>query len=126
MATFSNNFSLILLFFMMSSALMFHTGFFNVASTPSNAPGPVSSYEDYLANCASNLDTFCGKDVFFAIFFGNATVNEDCCDELVSGVGKVCHDDMTKYVLTKSNFKSSYVQILERSQKIWNNCVALE
>ncbi|ESW33399.1 hypothetical protein PHAVU_001G065900 [Phaseolus vulgaris] len=111
MASFTNNFSLILLFFMMSSALMFHTGFFN---------------EDYLTNCASNLDTFCGKDVYFAIFFGNTTVNEDCCDELVSGVGKVCHDDMTKYVLTKLNFKNNYVQILERSQKIWNDCVAIE
>ncbi|KAK7377441.1 hypothetical protein VNO80_02866 [Phaseolus coccineus] len=120
-----NNFSL-LLCFVISSSLMFNTGLSDVALAPSNTPGPVSSYEDYLTNCASNLDSICGKDIFFAIFFGNTTVIEDCCDELVNDVGKVCHDDMTKYVLTKSKFKSSDVQILERSQKLWNDCVSVE
>jgi len=103
---------------------MFNIGLCNVASTSSNAPGP--SYKNYLANCASKLDSICGKDIYFAVFFGNTTVIEDCCDELVSDVGKKCHDDMTKYVLTKTKFKSSNVQILKRSEKVWKDCVGVE
>ncbi|KOM48525.1 protein DOWN-REGULATED IN DIF1 11-like [Vigna umbellata] len=126
MATFSNNFCLMLLCFMMSSTLMLNTVLSNVASAPSNWPGPVSSsYESYLANCASHLDPICGRDIYFAVFYGNATIIKDCCDELVRDVGKVCHDDMTKFVLTKTQFKSSGVQIVERSQKVWNDCVGV-
>jgi len=103
---------------------MFNIGLSNVASAPSNALGPL--YENYLANCVSNLDSICGKDIYFAVFYGNTTVIEDCCDELVNDVGKRCHDDMTKYVLTKTKFRSSNAQILERSEKVWNDCVGIE
>ncbi|QCE00060.1 hypothetical protein DEO72_LG7g1346 [Vigna unguiculata] len=125
MATFSSNFCLMLLCLMMSWSLMCNTVLSNVAPAPSNWPGPVSSYQSYLANCAANLDPICGRDIYFAVFYGNATVIEDCCDKLVSNVGKVCHDDMTKFVLTKTQFLSSAVQIVERSQKVWNDCVAV-
>ena len=113
-----------LLCFVISSSLMFNIGLSNVASAPSNVPGP--SYENYLANCASKLDSICGKDIYFAVFFGNTTIIEDCCGELVNDVGKRCHNDMTKYVLIKTKFRSSNAQILERSEKVWNDCVGVE
>jgi len=69
---------------------------------------------------------FLVKTYTFAVFFGNTTVIEDCCDKLVINVGKVCHDDMTKYLLTKTKLKSSKVQILERSEKVWNDYVSVE
>ena len=106
--------------------MMFNIGLSNVASAPSNAPESQSSYGHYLANCASKLDSICSKDIYFAVFFGNTTVIEDCCNELVYDVGKVCHDDMTKYVLTKTKFRSNNAQILKRSEKVWNDCVAIE
>jgi len=105
---------------------MLNIGLSNVASAPSNASGPQSSNEHYLANCASKLDTICGKDIYFAVVFGNTTVIEDCCDELVYDVGKVCHDDMTKYVLIKTKFTRGNTKILKRSKKVWNDCVAIE
>jgi len=103
---------------------MFNIGLSDVASAPPNAPAP--SYGNYLASCASKLDSICGKDIYFAVFFGNTIVTEDCCDKLVNDVGKRCHDDMTKYVLTKTKIRSSNIQILDRSEKVWNDCVGVQ
>lgn len=122
MATFSN-ISQMFLCFMISSTLMVKIGLSQDAPEPSNAPGPMSSYVKYLANCGSHLSPNCGDEVFSAIFFGNKTVSEYCCDKLVNDVGKMCHDDMTKYILTLPKFRAHETQILKRSQTVWFDCV---
>lgn len=121
MATFSN-ISQMFLCFMISSTLMVKIGLSQDAPEPSNAPGPMSSYVKYLANCGSHLSPNCGDEVFSAIFFGNKTVSNGCCDKLVNDVGKVCHDDMTKYILTLPKFRAHKIQILKRSEKVWFDC----
>ncbi|KAK7385154.1 hypothetical protein VNO78_30866 [Psophocarpus tetragonolobus] len=91
---------------------------------PAPAPGASSSsYLKYLANCAAKLYKPCGKEIFSAIFFGNQRVGDYCCDSLVDDVGKVCHDDMTKYILTLPKFRSHANEIMQKSIKIWNYCV---
>nr|KYP31837.1 hypothetical protein KK1_047652 [Cajanus cajan] len=120
MATLSN-FSLIVLCFMVSYALMVQTGFSREIPEPSNAPEPS---KEYLINCAESLDQICGDEIFSAIFFGNKTVSSDCCDTLVSDVGKECNDDMINFILKSEmlpNINES--QVLKRSEKVWNECV---
>nr|KYP34210.1 hypothetical protein KK1_044866 [Cajanus cajan] len=106
---------------MVSFALIVKIGLSRDIPEPSNAPEPSSSY---LTDCASLLDPSCGKEVFSAIVFGNETVSGECCDTLVSDVGKECHDEMTKYILTlKKSPKNIEHQILKRSEIVWNHCV---
>jgi len=87
------------------------------------APRPLSSYEQYLQRCASKLNPDCGPNIFSAVFFGNETVTCDCCDKLVNRVGKRCHDDMTKYILQMPNYRKNQIEILRRSESVWNDCI---
>ncbi|CAJ1971914.1 unnamed protein product [Sphenostylis stenocarpa] len=112
-----------LICFMIGFSSSFNVGLSNVVPAPSNAAGPMSSCKKYLTNCGSNLDRICGEEIFLAVFFGNTTVRDGCCDELMGDVGKVCHDDMTRCVLTLPKFRNSKVEMLKRGQKVWNDCV---
>ncbi|RDX76338.1 hypothetical protein CR513_43679, partial [Mucuna pruriens] len=118
-------FSLMVLCLVISSALMVETGHSQEASNE-EAEGPESSYGKYLANCASKLSQKCGNEIFSAIFYGTEKVSIECCDKLVNEVGKVCNDDMTDYILQLPKFVSKDVEILERSQRVWEDCVVLD
>lgn len=119
---------------MTSSALLVKTGLSYDVPEPSNgpssetnyAPRPLSSYETYLNNCGKKLNSNCGHEVFFAVFFGNETVSNNCCLNLVNDLGKRCHDDLTKYILQLPEFKTNEIKILQRSEKVWNNCVLVD
>ncbi|XP_027368333.1 protein DOWN-REGULATED IN DIF1 11-like [Abrus precatorius] len=99
----------------------------NISNGPSTeinyAPRPLSTYEGYLNSCAVRLNSDCGDEIFSAIFFGNKIVSGDCCVQLVTDVGKQCHDDMTKYILKLPKFKTNKAEILARSERTWNFCV---
>ncbi|KAL2317829.1 hypothetical protein Fmac_031705 [Flemingia macrophylla] len=96
----------------------------DVPAESSHAPNQSSSY---LTHCASLLGKHCGDEVFSAIIFGNKTVSGECCNTLVNDVGKQCHDDMTKYILTlKKSPKNVQLEILKRSHNVWNECVFKE
>lgn len=131
MATFYN-FSLMVAF-MISLTLMVKTGLsYNVldpsnslSGKPNHALGPVLSYEEYLHNCSSKLYPTCGDEIFAVIFFGNQTLTDGCCYQLVNEVGKLCHDDMTKYILKKHKFTANQHEILQSSGHVWNDCVNL-
>lgn len=86
------------------------------------APRPLSSYEKYLTNCASRIEPKCGEQIFFGVFVGNQTVSDFCCLNLVNDVGKSCHTDMTRYAVRSPLFRKKQTQILNRCQKIWNDC----
>ncbi|ESW33464.1 hypothetical protein PHAVU_001G071700 [Phaseolus vulgaris] len=130
MATF-HNFCLVLLLTISFTSMM-KTGVSDKipeTSSPSSygetnhAPRPLSSYEEYLQKCAAKLYPDCGGKIFSAIFFGNETVSSYCCDKLVNHVGKRCHEDMTKYILQSPNYGRNQIQILQRSENVWNDCV---
>ncbi|KAK7377440.1 hypothetical protein VNO80_02865 [Phaseolus coccineus] len=127
MATF-HNFCLVLLL-TISFTSMLKTGVSD--KTPEQSPSssgetnnaPLSSYEEYLQQCASKLYPDCGGKIFSAIFFGNETVSSYCCVKLVNYVGKRCHDDMTKYILQSPSYGRNQIQILRRSESVWNDCI---
>ncbi|KAG2389885.1 uncharacterized protein HKW66_Vig0179580 [Vigna angularis] len=97
-----------------------------ISDEKNDAARPLSSYEQYLQHCAAKLYPDCGSNIFSAIFFGNETVTCDCCDKLVNDVGKRCHDDMTKFILQRPDYRTKKNQILCRSDSVWNDCVSLE
>jgi hypothetical protein len=125
MATF-NNISLLPIV-LTCFALLVQTGIsYNVqapSETPSEAPSPLSWYQKYLNNCARRVYPPCGDEIFFSIFVGNQTASNECCFNLVNEVGKQCHDDMTKFIVASRAYKESS-SILERSGKVWDNCVS--
>ncbi|XP_027368335.1 protein DOWN-REGULATED IN DIF1 11-like [Abrus precatorius] len=120
--------------FLINSTLMVTEGLSKDVSKVSNgpsmeinyAPRPLSTYEKYLNSCAVRLNPDCGDEIFSVIFFGNKIVSGDCCVQLVSDVGKQCHDDMTKYILRLPKFKTNKAEILARSERIWSDCVYLD
>jgi len=57
-----------------------------------------SSYEKYLNNCASELYTLCGDEIFYTVFSSNQTTGTECCYNLVNEVGERCHEDLTIYI----------------------------
>jgi len=118
MATF-NTFSLLPIV-LTCFAMLVETGI----SSP-DAPTQPSLFEKHLNNCATKVYQPCGDEIFFSIVFGNQTVGKECCLNLVNEVGKQCHDDMTKAILTTEDFrKSKTSSILKRSAKVWDSCVS--
>lgn len=90
------------------------------------AQRPLSSYEEYLNNCASKFKPAeCGKQIYFGIFIGNPTINDYCCHSLVNEVGKSCHVDMASYAIQFPVFAKNKTEILGRCGKIWNDCNAI-
>lgn len=91
------------------------------------APSPLSSsYQKHLEICAVNLFPSCGEDIFYSVFYGNRTLTSDCCDNLVNDVGKRCHNDLINNLLESPTFKTNRIQILHRSEEVWNDCLVLE
>ena len=131
MVTFTN-FCLFMVF-MINSALLVNKGHSQYIPKPSNGPSndnsyvpsPLSTYEKYLSNCSRKTYLNCGDEIFFSVVFGNRTVSNDCCVNLITNVGKQCHDDMTKFIVTLPKFESNKLQIFQRNNKVWNNCVPL-
>ncbi|KAE9596106.1 hypothetical protein Lal_00030480 [Lupinus albus] len=85
--------------------------------TSSDAPSPLS------VDCASKLHPDCGTEIYFGVFFGNGTISEDCCYNLVHDLGRSCHDSMTAYALNNfPKFKPQEADILKRKDEVWVNC----
>lgn len=118
---------------MVSVAFLLKTSLCTEALQPSQgpskeinyAPRPLSSYEKYLTSCASRIKPKCGEQLFFGVFVGNQTVSNYCCLNLVNDVGKSCHTDMTRYAVKSPLFRKDQTQILNRCEKIWNDCSSL-
>jgi hypothetical protein len=97
---------------------------------PSNninyAPRPLTSYENYLDNCESKVKSVeCGEQIFFSVLIGNQIVSDYCCQSLVDDIGKSCHFTMIRYAIKLPGFKKKKTEILKRSEKVWNDCLAI-
>lgn len=88
---------------------------------PDLAPEP--GEDDFLRNCAAELGSNCGEEVFNVVFLEvNAPyVSHSCCKTLVT-VGKKCHDGLVELLLPFEENKKK--RILQRSAQVWNLCVS--
>jgi len=122
----------IMLVFIASFLLLVKTGLSDdVTDPPIGAPiefdyteKPLSSYQKYLNNCAQQLYPICGEEIFSNVFFGNQTFSNVCCLNLVKDLGKSCHDDLVKYILSTPKFQKNKISIWERSEQVWNDCAS--
>jgi len=122
----------LMLVFMASFLLLVQTGLSDdVTDPPIGSPteyiyaeGPLSSYEKYLTNCATQLYPNCGEEIFSTVFFGKTTYSNVCCLNLVNDVGKSCHDGLVKYILSSPKFQKNKISIWERSEQVWNDCAS--
>jgi len=122
----------IMLVFIASFLLLVQTGLSDdVTDPPIGSPieyiyaeRPLSSYENYLYDCTTQLYPICGEEIFSTVFFGNTTYSNVCCLNLVNDLGKLCHDGLVKYILTSPKFQKNKVSIWERSEQVWNDCAS--
>jgi hypothetical protein len=95
-----------------------------IGSPINYAERPLSSYEKYLENCDLKLHPFCGSEIFSSAIYGNQTVSDGCCKNLVNDLGQKCHEDITKYIVSFPKFKTNKILIWQRSKKVWNDCAS--
>ncbi|EOA34787.1 hypothetical protein CARUB_v10022364mg, partial [Capsella rubella] len=65
----------------------------------------------------------CALDIV-AVVFGNATIIDSCCHDLVQE-GKVCHDNLIKYIADRPALIARETQYLKKSDDLWSHCVAI-
>ncbi|KAI4296402.1 hypothetical protein L6164_036363 [Bauhinia variegata] len=88
------------------------------------AEAPEIEYMHYLSDCAEKLSNKCGDQIYFGTFYGNATVDHDCCLKLVNVMGKRCHNDLIKFAVESPKFERNVTQITLKSKQIWNDCAS--
>ncbi|EOA34105.1 hypothetical protein CARUB_v10022271mg [Capsella rubella] len=89
---------------------------------------PVYSVEDSEAKslwdtCLVKISPKCALDIV-AVVFGNATITDSCCHDLVQE-GKVCHDNLIKYIADRPALIARETQYLKKSDDLWSHCVAI-
>ncbi|KAL9309975.1 putative Prolamin-like domain-containing protein [Arabidopsis thaliana] len=49
---------------------------------------------------------------------------ESCCHDLVQE-GKVCHDNLIKYIADRPSLIGREIQILKKRDDVWSHCVSI-
>ncbi|XP_057453014.1 uncharacterized protein LOC130744873 [Lotus japonicus] len=112
----------LLVIFMTSFALVIQTG---LSAESNYAPEPSPSYIKYIKSCAARLNAACGREIFNSVFYGNQTVGDECCLDLVNDMGQRCHEDLTNFLLMSPQLKAKKIPITQRSKKVWGYCASL-
>ncbi|KAL1209312.1 hypothetical protein V5N11_035377 [Cardamine amara subsp. amara] len=73
--------------------------------------------------CVVKITPKCALDII-AVVFGNATISDSCCHELVQE-GKVCHDTLIKYIADRPTLIAQETQYLKTRDDLWNHCVSI-
>ncbi|KAL1209296.1 hypothetical protein V5N11_035378 [Cardamine amara subsp. amara] len=73
--------------------------------------------------CVVKITPKCALDII-AVVFGNATISDSCCHELVQE-GKVCHDTLIKYIADRPTLIAQETQYLKKRDDLWNHCVSI-
>ncbi|PON81861.1 Prolamin-like domain containing protein [Trema orientale] len=84
------------------------------------APPPTNN--KFLRDCQIKIAT-CGLEVFNGIF-KSAPVSANCCHRLVY-MGKTCHDELVKSLISQPLFKGNQAQILASAQRTWDYCFSV-
>lgn len=88
---------------------------------PTSAQEPRPGLFNFLDVCASHATKKCGNEIFKSVFL-NGTLSHECCVELVSTLGKSCHDEMVSYIAHGPNFEARLQYYLAKSQEVYIGC----
>lgn len=86
------------------------------------APAPAPTYYKFLEDCAIKVGA-CGYEIYTTVF-EHGSVSDKCCAKLVF-IGKLCHDELVKYLLTKPGFSGHKSETLAKSEQVWDHCVSV-
>lgn len=97
------------------------------APTPTNvfSPDETPEFYAYLFRCARKFVKDCGFLAFSAIVYQNATLTDECCDNVVNGLGKCCYDSLIIPVLESPVFKNNASKIAISNQQVWKKCYSV-
>ncbi|KAG7585382.1 Prolamin-like domain [Arabidopsis thaliana x Arabidopsis arenosa] len=89
---------------------------------------PVFSVEEAEAKtlwdtCLVKITPKCALNII-AVVFGNGTLIESCCQDLVQE-GKVCHDNLIKYIADRPSLIGRETQYLKKRDDVWSHCVSI-
>ena len=132
MARSSNIFSMIILL-ITSGALLVTPGI--LCDIPTNNESPMPSpqlppeeypgFFKFLESCSKKFSKECGQRTYFAIYFANMTTTNECCVNMIKGVGRPCYDGLLRFTLKSGTFKDNVPHIVTRAAKIWSNCALI-
>ncbi|KAL9285935.1 unnamed protein product [Arabidopsis thaliana] len=89
---------------------------------------PVFSVEEAEAKslrdtCLVKITPKCALNII-TVVFGNGTLIEACCNDLVQE-GKVCHDNLIKYIADRPSLIGRETQYLKKRDEVWSHCVSI-
>lgn len=87
------------------------------------APAPATEDFKSLEECAVKFGA-CGYEVYLFVFEHGRPVSDKCCAKLVQ-VGKVCHEKLVKYLLSKPGYTGNVSEKLAMGEKVWDYCAFL-
>ncbi|EOA14639.1 hypothetical protein CARUB_v10027897mg [Capsella rubella] len=59
-----------------------------------------------------------------AVIFGNGTLSDLCCNDLVKE-RKVCHDTLIKYIVDRPSLIAHETEYLKTRDDVWNHCISI-
>ena len=89
---------------------------------------PVFSVEEAEAKslwntCLVKITPKCALNIIYVVF-GNGTLIESCCHDLVQE-GKVCHDNLIKYIADRPSLIGREAQYLKKRDDVLSQCVSI-
>ena len=73
--------------------------------------------------CLVKITPKCALDIIAAVF-ENGTMPDPCCKDLVKE-GKVCHDNLIKYIADRPSLIGREIQFLKKRDDVWSHCVSI-
>ena len=73
--------------------------------------------------CLVKITPKCALNII-AVVFGNGTLIESCCKDLVQE-GKVCHDNLIKYIADRPSLIGRETQYLKKRDDVWTHSVSI-
>ena len=89
---------------------------------------PVFSVEEAEAKslwntCLVKITPKCALNIIYVVFENGALI-ESCCYDLVQE-GKVCHDNLIKYIADRPSLIGRKAQYLKKRDDVWSHCVSI-
>ncbi|GMJ02362.1 hypothetical protein HRI_003905400 [Hibiscus trionum] len=118
MAKLSNNSSIIvaLLSSLIAASIVVAAGEFTIPPQPE--PGFYRTIEE----CSKKISDQCGEIIVGAVL-EDQDISEQCCIELVNGMGKRCHENILRFYVSLPEMGISATHVYTRGAQVWNTCV---
>ncbi|MBA0850120.1 hypothetical protein Goshw_025535 [Gossypium schwendimanii] len=85
-------------------------------------PEPEPGFYKTIEECIEKMSRECGENIVKAVL-EDEEISEQCCVELVHGMGKICHDDLLQFYVSLPQLGFNVTHLNIRGQQVWNICI---